>query len=518
LCGEDLSLHRTYSKQCKSVDLAQNGVIRGALDGAFTLKDADASSPTLLSDEERESTPSVLSRLKHWIGLDRAIAYTVLARIWSAAAGLVTVLLIARFLTPDEQGYYYTFFSLCALQIVFELGFCFVVLQLAAHECARMTISSDGLVTGDSIAHSRLASVLQQAARWYSVAAALMATTLLPAGLYFFATHQHAGTVVAWRAPWCLLIVVTAITFQMDPLCAFVEGCGFVSQMAKMRICQAIVASLFAWTVMLTGHGLFAPAMLIMGNGVMQAWFLLGHRLRRVLIGLFRHKVAGNSVSWRREIWPFQWRIAITWISSYLIFQIFNPVLFAFEGPVAAGRMGMSLSIATSIGSAGIAWMSTKASPFGAMIARREFAKLDRLFFRTLWQSTSLISAAAAGFFLCLMIGSSVYPRLAARMLPPWTFGLLLLTTIMNHVVSSEALYMRSHKREPLLIQTVVIALVLSISTVTSARFWGTNAVTLGYFIFGGILSIIWGTRTFIAKRREWYASPDVIESAGLGA
>jgi hypothetical protein len=75
----------------------------------------------------------------------------------------------------------------------------------------------------------------------------------------------------------------------------------------------------------------------------------------------------------------------------------------------------------------------------------------------------------------------------------------------MNHVVSSEALYMRSHKREPLLIQTVVIALLLGISTVTSARFLGTNAVTLGYFIFGGIASIIWGTRTFIAKRREWY-------------
>ncbi len=54
-------------------------------------------------------------RIRHWLrsvlGLDRAIAFTILARGWSSAAGLVTVALIARFLSPAEQGYYYTFGS-----------------------------------------------------------------------------------------------------------------------------------------------------------------------------------------------------------------------------------------------------------------------------------------------------------------------------------------------------------------------------------------------------------------------
>ena len=59
---------------------------------------------------------SGLSRIRHWmqrvLGVDRAIGFTVLARFWSSAAGLVTVALIARFLSPAEQGYYYTFGSL----------------------------------------------------------------------------------------------------------------------------------------------------------------------------------------------------------------------------------------------------------------------------------------------------------------------------------------------------------------------------------------------------------------------
>ena len=45
-----------------------------------------------------------------------------------------SVLLIVHFLTAAEQGYYYALWSLVALQSVFELGFSFVILQVAAHE------------------------------------------------------------------------------------------------------------------------------------------------------------------------------------------------------------------------------------------------------------------------------------------------------------------------------------------------------------------------------------------------
>ena len=97
--------------------------------------------------------------------MDRAIAFTVLARGWSGLAGLVTVALIARFLSPAEQGYYFTFGSLVAMQLVFELGFSVVILQLATHECAHLTLGRDGRVAGDGIAQARLASILLPSSR-----------------------------------------------------------------------------------------------------------------------------------------------------------------------------------------------------------------------------------------------------------------------------------------------------------------------------------------------------------------
>jgi hypothetical protein len=107
-----------------------------------------------------------LAWLRRTTGLDRGIGFTLLARGWSSLAGVGTLTLIARFLSPAEQGYYYTFYSLVALQIVFELGFSVVILQTASHEAAHLTLDAEGTVTGPASAHARLASVLQKSVRW----------------------------------------------------------------------------------------------------------------------------------------------------------------------------------------------------------------------------------------------------------------------------------------------------------------------------------------------------------------
>ena len=75
-----------------------------------------------------------------------------------------------------------------------------------------------------------------------------------------------------------------------------------------------------------------------------------------------------------KEVWAFQWRIAVSWLCGYFIFQLYNPVLFAYHGAVTAGQMGMSLSLANALISVAISWVNTKAAPFGAMIAGREYS------------------------------------------------------------------------------------------------------------------------------------------------
>jgi hypothetical protein len=443
--------------------------------------------------------------LKHWIGLDRAILYTVMARFWSSMAGVVTLLLIVRYLTSSEQGFYYTFSSLVALQIVFELGFSFVILQLAAHERAHLSFLPDGHIEGDAVAHSRLASILQKAVRWYSVAGILMTAAVLPAGFYFFRAQHGTHIVEGWKAPWCLLVLVSMLAFQIDPVFSFLEGCGFITDVAQRRFAQAVVGSALAWLVLALHHGLYAPAMVILGQVAVGLSFLLLSKFRPLLSSLLFYSTKQHYVGWREEILPFQWRIAVSWICGYFIYGIINPILFKCRGPVAAGRMGMSLSIVGSIGAVATAWMGTKQSPFGAMIARGEIVELDRLFFRTVWQSTALFFTGAVFFLLVIVYCEHNLPKLAMRVLPPGMFILLLLTMSTTHILSCEALYLRAHKQEPFLWITIIGAVLVASTTFLLAKFSGINGVVIGNFLVAALYTLPAGTYVFIRKRKEWH-------------
>lgn len=445
-------------------------------------------------------------RFVHFVGIDRSIGFTVLARGWNITSGVINILLIARFLSPSEQGYYYTFSSLVALQVVFELGFSFVILQLAAHESSKLQIHTNG-ITGDATAHSRLASVLQTSVRWYTVAALLLATALMSSGFHFFSAHEHTPSVISWKLPWICVVIAVIFTFQMDPIFSFLEGCGFVADVANMRFTQAVTGSAFAWLALSRHHGLFAPAGVITGQALAGLAFLFSKR--NFLIPLLRRNTKAQTVKWKTEIWPFQWRMAVTFSVSYCTMSLFNPVLFAYRGPVEAGKMGMSMSIAGALGAVAYAWMYTKASPFGKMIARGEFANLDRLFFRTLLQSGALLLCAQAATLGVLFVATKQFPVLGSRMLPMPVLGLLMVAIFLNHILYCEALYLRAHKREPLLVLSVLVAVLTTASTVLTAKIWGAVGVTLGYFACGAVFQVAGATVIFINCRRKWHATRD---------
>src|SRR5260370_5284800 len=210
---------------------------------ATSAKDASL----VLREARAEAAPwrALALRLKHLFGVDRAIAYTVLARGIQILGSAGTVLLILRFLNPAEQGYFYTLLSLVTLQVIFELGFSFVILQMAAHECAHLTLHADGSIDGDPIAHARLASILQKTFRWYLVAAVILCASLLPVGVYFFSRHARATSpvatgLVAWHGPWVAAVLATAVLFLLNPFFSFLEGGGQVWQGGRLGFCPAV--------------------------------------------------------------------------------------------------------------------------------------------------------------------------------------------------------------------------------------------------------------------------------------
>jgi hypothetical protein len=429
----------------------------------------------------------------------------VLARGIQIMGSAGTVLLILRFLSPVEQGYYYTLLSLVSLQVVFELGFSFVILQMAAHECAHLTLHADGRIEGDAVAHARLASILQKTFRWYLVAALILCVSLLPVGAYSFSRQAHttiplavgplATAQVPWHGPWIVAVLATAVLFLLNPFFSFLEGCGLVWQVARMRFGQALLGVVMAWGAFLAHHGLYSPGMVNLGYAAGGLAFLYSRR--NLCLGLLHHPIGERAVSWRNEVWPFQWKIAVSWASAYFTVQIFTPVLFAYRGPAEAGQFGLSLSVTTYLSAVVIAWMSTKAASFGQMIARSELPQLKRLFFRTLRQSLIVLVAISVGCEAGVLALHYLLPRLAARMASPQIFALLLLTSMSGFVVQSMAIYLRSFRREPFLGQSIVIATLSLVLSLLTVRAFGVTGISLSYFLCTGIVGTMLAASIF---------------------
>jgi hypothetical protein len=441
-------------------------------------------------------------RLQHYLGLDQAIAFTVLGRVLQGLGSVGSVLLIVHFLTASEQGYYYALWSLVALQSVFELGFSFVILQVAAHERAHLEFHPDGSITGNEAAHFRLASLLQRSVRWYLCAALIMGFALLIGGMRFFALHQHPGEPNVWVNPLRITVLACAVTFSIGPVLSFLEGCGQVTSVARMRFFHSTVSVALSWTAMLTHHGLYAPAMVLVGQGFVAGVLLYSRR--SILIPLLKLDVKNRGIKWGREVWPFQWKIAVSWLCDYFIFQLFTPVLFIFRGPVEAGRMGLSMNVVTQMSAMMLAWMTTKAAPFGSLIARKDTRGLDMLFFRALRQSFSLFAAGALFVLLGVFAAPYIFPRLNQRIEPWPVFLLLLLTALSSHVVQSQAIYLRAHKCEPFLIQSILIAAATAASVIVLARISGALGVSIAYFAVLGVAGVISATAIFFTKRSQW--------------
>ena len=94
-----------------------------------------------------------------YFGINRAIGLALTKRFWSVIAAPITLMLIALSLTKVEQGYYFTFTSLLALQVFFELGLVTVIAQFISHEFISLSWGSRGEIIGDKTKKNRVLKV-----------------------------------------------------------------------------------------------------------------------------------------------------------------------------------------------------------------------------------------------------------------------------------------------------------------------------------------------------------------------
>jgi len=444
-------------------------------------------------------------KLLRYFDIDRPVAYALAMRCWQFPAGLVTAILIALCFSPELQGYFYTISTLVALQTFVDLGLPVVVLHVASHEWPALRRSADGEVAGDQVALERLAGLVLFSTRWFTGAAGIFVVVAGGAGLWLFGRESHD---VVWLLPLCAVILLAAVSVALSPRIATLEGCQQVLAVNRTRFFQAVTGSVAVWVAMWTGAGLWT---IVVASAVQLAWEL------HLVWGAYRSFFQSLArvvprLGWHREVWPLQWRMGVQSVVRYFAFYLFTPVMFAAHGAEVAGRMGMTWSVLLNIQLAAFVWVRTRAPRYGELIARREFAQLDRDFFRGMTVSLAAILAALAALVLVLasLANSSVhaFTSLAGRFLEPSTVLVFGAGLIPIHIAQCLSVYLRSHKQDPLL-----GVMVLSNTLIGLAVFWfgsrsGPLAAGWGFTAVATLVTMPGVAWIWFVSRRHWHALP----------
>ena len=441
-------------------------------------------------------------------GIDKSIFFTSLARIIQAIGGIVSILFVARYLTGVEQGFYYTFGSIVAIQIFFELGLNGIITQYVAHEASHLQWKDSRNLVGEQKYLSRLSSLLHFSVKWYSCFAIVLLCTLIIVGFIFFTKYQVSTEDVMWKLPWILLVIGTSVNLLLAPILAFFEGLGKVKEVAKIRLYQQCVGLVIVWGGLFLGSKLFVSGINGLVGIVVNTILIYSSNFKFIISNIWKIEIT-ERVNYKKEIFPYQWKIALSWISGYFIFQLFNPVLFATEGAVVAGQMGMTLAALNGIQALSLSWITTKIPLFSGLIAQKQYIQLDTIFNRTLRQLVSINGTALALMLVMIFLIRHYHiviggMDLGSRFLGYFPMVLMMIPLFINQFVNSWATYLRCHKQEPFLINSIVAGIFCCLSTVLLGKYYGVFGITGGYCLITLSMSF-WGYWIFKTKKNEWH-------------
>lgn len=433
-------------------------------------------------------------------GVDRAVVYAILTRAWQAASGIGTVLLIAHFLSPEAQGFYYTFASLLALQSFVELGLHLVITNVASHEWAKLDIDRSGSITGDKFALARLTSLGRFVFKWYSAASAVFVIIVGIVGWHFLSQEGNAS--VEWQAPWLAVTILTGVTLWTLPFVALLEGCNQVITVNGYRFAQAATATVAVWSAIAVGGELWALAAAAAVSAIFGLHLLMVRY--REFFRSFLRSPDHAAIAWREEIWPMQWRLAAQGVVNYFMYWLATPVVFHYHGAEAAGKIGMTWQIVAMLQTVATAWLHAKAPQFGSLIASKRYDELDRLWRQTFRMTSGILLTGAGVVFAAVVTAHFASPTLAERLAEPFPTALLLIAAIASHVVQCEAVYLRAHKREPLLIPGIISGVLSGLVIWTLGRAYGISGAAFGYFFVMTFVSLPLVTVIWRRARSSW--------------
>ena len=359
-----------------------------------------------------------------------------------AGTGLVTALLVTIYLSPEEQGYFYTMGSLLSGYILLDLGLSNLLVQISAKHFTKLKWNRKREIIPNDANRLHFFSLVHQGLRWY-LCMGVLTLTLIPIGFFYF-TYAHPTSTVNWQAPWILIVLCIALCMPSIGFMSILEGSHRIIEVYSLRIIHYFFGAFMAWLLLFSGNGLFALAMPPLAIfSLICFWMYKNYR------HLFNEIAYAEKIfNWKQEVEILHKRVAVSWLGNYLFLHMPTPIIFYFLGPDKAGQFGLSITIANVVASICTSKVASIIPRYSHLVQQQDFKNADDLFKKNFWASIKFSLVVIV--FLTIFAYFAMSFFMLDRLLPWDELFILLLALVSFHGANIMASYFRAYGKEPM--------------------------------------------------------------------
>ena len=424
----------------------------------------------------------------------------VIGKFCSMVLALATSFLIVYRLSPELQGYYYTFASFGALIAFFDLGLGIIIVSHCSQEWAILGSSNGRLINTNESQLLKLGSLIRFFMRWYAISSLALALSFIAIGIIFFG-YKNINHNVNWLYPWVILSIGSGIGLYLSSILTILEGCNQLIWVYSLRLFHIFMSNFIIWILLYYGYELWS-----IGIGLIISSIIILIIIYIKFYYFFREffNVKKIQISWKEEIFPMQWRLSLSWLSGYLAFSLFVPVLFQFKGPVIAGQMGFSWNFIGAITAFTSVILAVKAPSLGMEIANNNVEKIKKIM-KSLVLESAIISIGMGVVVIAMLTFVDLMGLgIGSRLLSMGVFIYFIGAAILISLSFPFSIYMRAHKEEPGAWISLAQGILVATAIMVIGRFYSLELLAQTYFLIM-FCSLPFTIYLYLKKKTYWY-------------
>ena len=327
-----------------------------------------------------------------------------------------------------------------------------VIQNFSSHEAEKIRSSTDSKSLQFRQSADQLGYIFRIGLIWFGLGGLLLTFILVVFGTEFInvTNTDYEG----WKLIWYTSGFLVSVLVMLQVFWAVIQGCNWVVEYQKFKICQIFAGNVALWIFMLSGGKLWALVAFI-GVQILVAIIYLMLHSKQFFYTLYKRELKNNKLSWRKDLLPFQSLILISFLSGYLSFNIQVPMTSLLFGIEEAGKVGASWQLAGLISMISFAFISPHAPQIAMWAQSRSYIKI-RPYFKQLVKNNILITLGLSlSLILFIYFGRILdkpdfFVNLIGRLVDTNSMIFMVIGQLALSVIMPLAVYMRAHKREPI--------------------------------------------------------------------